>query len=250
LKDIKATAGKKKVLLELGGNAACVVDEGPDSQIQYAAQRILFGAFYYAGQSCISVQRIYVHDKVYDRLKQLLIEGAAQRNQKRGDPLENDTFLGPMISEGEAKRVETWVNNSVKGGAKVLVGGKRDGSFYDVTLLENVQQQHEVYCKEIFGPVAFLERFSDFKSVIDLVNKSQFGLQAGVFTDNIQKAFYAFNNIEAGGVVINDVPSVRVDSQPYGGIKDSGLGREGLKYAIEEFTEPRIMLLKDIGTKL
>lgn len=247
---IKATAGKKKVVLELGGNAACIVDEGTDAQTQHAANRILFGGFYYSGQSCISVQRVYVHDKVYDKFKQHLVEGAGQRNKKRGDPLEQDTFLGPMISEGEAKRVEKWVNDAAAAGAKVLSGGKRDGSFYDITVLENVPSTADVYCKEIFGPVVFLERFSDFKSVVEIVNKSPFGLQAGVFTSDIQKAFYAFNNIEAGGVVINDIPSVRVDSQPYGGVKDSGLGREGLKYAIEDFTEPRILLLKDIGDKL
>eukprot|EP00026_Physarum_polycephalum_P002828 Phypoly_transcript_02837.p1 GENE.Phypoly_transcript_02837~~Phypoly_transcript_02837.p1 ORF type:complete len:502 (+),score=92.73 Phypoly_transcript_02837:1079-2584(+) len=247
---IKASAGKKKVLLELGGNAACVVDDGNTAHVNHAVQRILFGGFYYSGQSCISVQRIYIHEKIYSEVAKQLVAGAETRNAKRGDPLEQDTFLGPMIAESEAKRVEKWVKDAASAGAKVLAGGKRDGSFFDVTILENVPETADVYCKEIFGPVVFLEKFSNFETVIAKVNNSPFGLQAGIFTSDIKKAFYAFNHIEAGGVVINDVPSVRIDSQPYGGVKDSGLGREGLRYAIEEFTEPRIMLLKDIGEKL
>jgi len=241
---IKSNSGKKRVTLELGGNAACVVDHDCKN-LDLAADRIVFGSFYQSGQSCISVQRIYVHEKVYDSLKQKLVE----RTKKlvKGDPLDPNTFLGPIISEQEAKRVENWVNEAVQGGAKIVVGGKRDGSFYDATILENVAKTTALYCKEVFGPVCFLEKFSDFKGVCEAVNDSAFGLQTGVFTENLNKAFYAFKNLHVGGVIINDIPSARVDSQPYGGIKDSGLGREGLKYAIEDFTELKVMIMKDAG---
>jgi len=240
---LKSNAGKKKVTLELGGNAACIIDSEIDTKkLESIVDRLCFGAFYQAGQSCISVQRIFVHEALYDKVKTLLIQKSTQL--KKGSPQEEDTFLGPLITEADAKRVENWVNSS---GGTVLTGGKRDGCFYDATILENVSKKSELNCKEVFGPVCFLEKFQDFKQACEAVNDSAFGLQAGVFTDNIHKAFYAFDALHVGGVVINDIPSARVDAQPYGGVKDSGVGREGLRYAIEDFSELKIMLMKDIG---
>jgi len=238
---VKAASGKKKVTLELGGDAAVIVDEDtPD--LELAADRIVFGAFYQSGQSCISVQRIFAHDKIYDQLKEKLIEKT--KKVKRGSPLDEETFLGPLITENDAKRVEKWVNES-KG--KIIVGGKRDGSVYDATIVEGVDPKSDLGCREVFGPVCYLIRYSDFKTVIDQVNESAFGLQAGIFTSNINKAFYAYDRLHVGGVLINEIPSARVDSQPYGGIKDSGLGREGVKYAMEDMTELKIMMMKNIG---
>jgi len=238
---VKAASGKKKVTLELGGDAAVIVDEDA-KDLDYVADRIVFGAFYQSGQSCISVQRIFAHDKIYDELKKKLVERT--KKVKKGNPLEEDTFLGPLITENDAKRVDKWVRES-KG--NVVIGGGLDGPFYDATIVENVDPSSDLGCKEVFGPVCYMIRYSDFKDVIAQVNKSAFGLQAGVFTSDFNKAFYAFDNLHVGGVLINEIPSARVDSQPYGGIKDSGLGREGLKYAIEDFTEVKIMLMKNAG---
>ncbi len=241
--DLKARAGKKKVVLELGGNAACVVDEGVD--LEFAADRIIIGAFYQSGQSCISVQRIIAHDTKYEHLKQLLVDRIA--GLKAGDPLEEDTFLGPMISEYDAKRIEQWVGEAVEGGAKIICGGKRNGVFYDATLLENVEPHMKISCVEAFGPVATMQPFVDFKEAVRIANDSVYGLQAGVFTKNVDHAFYAFNELDVGGVVINDIPSFRVDSMPYGGIKDSGLGREGIRFAMEEMTEIKLLVMNKLG---
>jgi len=241
---LKAKAGKKPVILELGGNAACIVDADADQD--FAVKRLMIGAFYQSGQSCIGVQRILVHESIYGEFKEKLV--AATNKLKAGDPLKDDTFLGPMISEDDAKRIESWVNDAVKGGAKVLCGGKRDGVFYDATLVENVPTDADLNCKEAFGPVATVAPFSSFEKACDMVNDSVFGLQAGVFTRNINSAFYAFNELEVGGVVINDVPSFRVDNMPYGGVKESGLGREGIRFAIEDMTELRLMVLNQVGS--
>lgn len=240
---LKARAGKKKVVLELGGNASCIVDE--DTDLEYAADRIIIGAFYQSGQSCISIQRIIIHETIYDQLKQLLIQRA--NKLIAGDPLEEDTFLGPMISKKDAQRMETWVNEAVEGGAKVLCGGKRDGVFYDATLLENVTPEMKISCVEAFGPVAVLQSYSDFKEAIRISNDSIYGLQAGIFTKNIDRAMYAFNELEVGGVVIGDIPSFRVDSMPYGGIKDSGLGREGIRFAMDDMTEIKLLVMNNLG---
>jgi acyl-CoA reductase-like NAD-dependent aldehyde dehydrogenase len=240
---LKAKAGKKKVVLELGGNAACIVDEGVDPE--YAADRIIIGAYYQSGQSCISVQRIIAHDVVYEHLKQLLVERIAEL--EAGDPMEEDTFLGPMISLNDAKRIEQWVGEAVDGGAKIVCGGKRDGVFYDATLLENVEPHMKISCVEAFGPVATMQPFTDFKEAVRIVNDSVYGLQAGIFTKNIDHAMYAFNELDVGGVVIGDVPSFRVDNMPYGGVKDSGLGREGVRFAIEDMTEIRLLVLNNLG---
>eukprot|EP00735_Rhodelphis_limneticus_P002611 TRINITY_DN1353_c0_g1::TRINITY_DN1353_c0_g1_i1::g.20104::m.20104 TRINITY_DN1353_c0_g1::TRINITY_DN1353_c0_g1_i1::g.20104 ORF type:complete len:514 (+),score=164.96,sp/A6UVT6/LADH_META3/35.06/7e-92,Aldedh/PF00171.17/2.9e-138 TRINITY_DN1353_c0_g1_i1:64-1542(+) len=243
---LKEKAGKKKVVLELGGNAACIVDETvTEAEKERIVQRIIFGAFYQSGQSCISLQRLYVHESHYDDLVARLAKAASEL--KKGDPLDVETFIGPMIAESEAVRLETWINNAVAKGAKVLVGGKREGVYLDATIMTDVPRDTEIYAEEAFGPVFVVEKFSDFKSVVESVNDSKFGLQAGVFTNNMHRAFYAFEHCDVGGVVINDVPSVRVDSQPYGGVKDSGIGREGIRYAIEDMTELRVMLMKDMG---
>lgn len=240
---LKAKAGKKKVVLELGGNAACIVDR--DADVEDAASRILFGAFYQSGQSCIGVQRILAHRDVYADLARTL--KAKIEDLKAGDPLDDDTFLGPLITEGDAKRLEAWVQEAVEGGGTLLVGGKRNGSFLDATIVENAPKDVAITCEEAFGPVATLEAFDDFEDALRIVNDSVFGLQAGVFTRDIHHAFRAFNELEVGGVVINDVPSMRVDSMPYGGVKDSGLGREGLRFAMEDMTEIRLMVLRRVG---
>lgn len=240
---IKARSGKKRVTLELGGNAAAIVDE--DADLDYATERLTFGAFYQSGQSCISVQRILAHEKIYDALVQRLVSAAEKLVM--GDPLDEITFLGPLITEGDAKRIEQWVKAARQGGARLLCGGKRKGAFYSATLLDNVSPDMQVSCNEIFGPVAVLYRFSDFKDACAMVNDSRYGLQAGVFTRDLHKAFYAWNELEVGGVVVNDAPSVRVDSMPYGGVKDSGLGREGVRWAMESMTEERLLLLSRVG---
>ena len=238
--DLKARAGKKKVILELGGNAACVVDE--DADMADAVSRLIIGAFYQSGQSCISVQRILVHERVYDELRDRLV--AAAKTLKMGDPKLEETFIGPMIAESEAKRLDEWIQSAIKAGAQLLCGGNRDGAMLQATLLENVPHDQPLCANEAFGPVAILDRFSDFDAALDEVNNSVFGLQAGIFTRDIYKVQRAWDRLEVGGVVIGDVPSWRVDNMPYGGVKDSGLGREGIRYAIEDMTEPRLLVIR------
>lgn len=238
---LKAKAGKKPVVLELGGNAACVVDEGTD--IDDAVSRIVFGAYYQSGQSCISVQRIMVHEKHYDEVREKLT--AAVKILVHGDPKNELTFIGPMISEKEATRLHNWVLEAKQSGASILVGGHRDGAMLQATLLENVDSSQNLNTQEAFGPVAILSKFSDFDVVLKEVNNSDFGLQAGIFTRDIYKIQKAWDELEVGGVVIGDVPSWRVDHMPYGGIKDSGLGREGIRYAIEDMTELRLLVIRN-----
>ena len=238
--DLKARAGKKKVVLELGGNAACVVDA--DANLDDAVARIVFGAFYQSGQSCISVQRILVHEAICDAFRDRLV--AATKRLKSGDPKAEDTFIGPMISEKEAARVEDWIQSAVRNGARVLCGGTRKGNIVEATLLENVPDAERISCEEAFGPVAVLSKFHDFGEALAAVNRSRYGLQAGLFTRDIHKAHRAWDELEVGGVVINDVPSWRVDHMPYGGVKDSGLGREGIRFAMEDMTEIRMFVLR------
>ncbi len=240
---LKAKAGKKKVILELGGNAACIVDKGTD--LEKAAERISLGAFYQSGQSCISVQRVLIHESCYDEMADRLVQKATAL--RSGDPLDEATTLGPLISEGEAVRIESWIGEAVSHGAVIRCGGKRNGAFVEATLLENVQTDDRIYAEEAFGPVAVLEKFTSFKDAIARTNAGRFGLQAGVFTKDLDHAFYAWNELEVGGVIIGDIPSLRVDSMPYGGVKDSGLGREGVVYAMEEMSEMRLLVLKDAG---
>ncbi len=240
--DLKRRAGKKKVVLELGGNAACIVDA--DADLEDAVARLIVGAFYQSGQSCISVQRILIHEAIYDTLRDRLI--AATRKLQSGDPKLESTFIGPMISESEAARLEQWIKAAAGRGARILCGGGRRGSVLEATLLENVPKDVDLCAQEAFGPVALLSRFSSFDAALAEANDSAFGLQAGVFTRDIHKAFRAWDRLEVGGVIINDVPSWRADHMPYGGVKDSGLGREGVRYAIEEMTEGRLLVIRDV----
>jgi acyl-CoA reductase-like NAD-dependent aldehyde dehydrogenase len=237
---LKAKSGKKPVILELGGNAAVIVDA--DANIDDAVERIIFGAFYQSGQSCIGVQRIIVHDAVYDAFKEKLV--AQTRNLKMGDPRDRETFIGPMISEAEATRLEGWIEQAVDRGASLLCGGNRQGNMLAATLLENVPAECQANTEEAFGPLANLSRFSDFDAALAEVNSSQFGLQAGIFTRDLYKMQKAWDTLEVGGVVIGDVPSWRVDHMPYGGVKESGLGREGIKFAIEDMTEIRLLVIR------
>ncbi|MCK5620466.1 MAG: aldehyde dehydrogenase family protein, partial [Candidatus Krumholzibacteria bacterium] len=238
--DLKARAGKAKVVLELGGNAGCIVDE--DADVEDAVDRIKVGAFYQSGQSCISVQRILIHEKIYDAVSQKLV--AATQTLKMGDPKKEDTFIGPMISEKEAQRLHGWIVDASERGATVLCGGNLEGTMLEATLLENVDKDASLCTEEAFGPVAVLSKFSDFSAALDEINNSVFGLQAGIFTRDIYKAHQAWDKLEVGGVIIGDVPSWRVDHMPYGGVKDSGLGREGIRWAIEDMTEVRLMVIR------
>jgi len=241
--DLKAKAGKKKVVLELGGNAAVIVDETIDEAARRdAVARIVFGAFYQSGQSCIGVQRILLHEQIYDEVRDLLVAETAEL--VAGDPKDEATFIGPMISEGEAVRLESWIESSVQQGARLLVGGKREGAMLDATLLEDVDPSAQVVCKEAFGPVAVLSRFNDFEAALDEVNDSVFGLQAGIFTRDLYRTQKAWDTLEVGGVVIGDVPSWRVDHMPYGGVKESGIGREGIRFAMEDMTEIRLLVVR------
>jgi acyl-CoA reductase-like NAD-dependent aldehyde dehydrogenase len=240
---LKSRAGRKRVTLELGGNAACIVER--DADLDHAADRITFGAFYQSGQSCISVQRIIAHRSVHDALRDRVTDRVGRLRE--GDPRREETDIGPMISEKEAARVERWVAAAVQEGAVIHTGGERRGAFHAPTLLLNVNRASDVYRREVFGPVAMLEPFDTFDEACRLVNDSEYGLQAGVFTRDLHRAFRAFEELEVGAVVINDVPSVRADAMPYGGVKQSGLGREGVRFAMDDMTEPRAMLMSRLG---
>jgi len=239
---LKSKAGKKPVVMELGGNAACLVDA--DADIDDAVDRLVFGGFYQSGQSCISVQRVQVHEDVYEDLKTRLVEKVGAL--KGGDPRDEETFIGPMITADDAERMIDWIGEAVDKGARVLVGGERQDRIVTPTVLENVDRDCKVYNKEVFGPIVVLEPFSDFDKALDVINDSRYGLQAGLFIRDIGKIRKAWDRLEVGGVIINDVPSFRVDHMPYGGVKDSGLGREGIKYAIEDMTEIRLLAIRDI----
>ena len=237
---LKAKAGKKKVVLELGGNAAVIIDE--DADLDDALERVIFGAFYQSGQSCIGVQRIIIHDSIYDRFRDMLVARAGKLVS--GNPHDRDTFIGPMIDVKEAARLDGWIQEAIADGAKLLCGGKRDGAMLEATLLENVPRTAKANREEAFGPLAILSRFTDFDAALDEVNDSKFGLQAGIFTRDLFKSLDAWDRLDVGGVVINDVPSYRVDNMPYGGVKDSGLGREGIRFAMEDMTEIRNLVIR------
>ncbi|AOG02220.1 aldehyde dehydrogenase family protein [Blastomonas sp. RAC04] len=238
--DLKARCGKKKVVLELGGNAAVIIDA--DANLNDAMERVIFGAFYQSGQSCIGVQRILIHADVYDRFRDMLV--AKAKTLIAGDPKDRDTFIGPMIHVKEAARLDGWVQEAVSLGGTLLCGGKRDGAMLEATLLENVPHEAKIVTEEAFGPVAVLSSFTDFGAAMAEVNNSKFGLQAGVFTRDLFKMFDCWDHLDVGGVVINDVPSFRIDNMPYGGVKDSGLGREGIRFAMEDMTEIRNLLIR------
>lgn len=239
---LKAKAGKKKVTLELGGNAACIVDEG--TNLEDAVQRIVFGAFYQSGQSCVSVQRILIHRTIYDATVKLLCERIAKL--KVGDPMDKDTFVGPIISSADAQRIEDWIESARKSGAKVLVGGRREGILVEPTLLADVPKHENVCSKEVFGPVAVVAPFDTFDEALAMANDSDFGLQVGIFTRDIQKIMKAWDTMEVGGVIIGDVPSWRVDHMPYGGVKESGIGREGVRFAMNDMTEIRNLVIRSV----
>ncbi|MBN1164309.1 MAG: aldehyde dehydrogenase family protein [Candidatus Krumholzibacteriota bacterium] len=238
--DLKKTAWDKKVTLELGGNAAVVLHEDWDD-MEGAVERIVTGGYAYSGQVCISVQRIFVHRSLEARFREIFIPRVA--GLKRGDPLEEETRLGPMINEGEARRVESWVNEAVKGGARVETGGVREGAYYASTVISGARSGMKVLEEEIFGPVTVLGEYEDFSEALRRVNDSKFGLQAGVYTRDVRRIRQAFAELEVGGVVAGDVPTFRVDRMPYGGVKRSGAGREGLRYSIREMCEPRLLVL-------
>ncbi len=242
---LKAKAGKKPVILELGGNAACIVDDSwvmGDADIGDAVDRLVVGAFYQSGQSCIGVQRILIHESIYYDVRDRLVEKA--KKLIAGDPKNEDTFIGPMISESEAERLHDWITEATDTGATLLCGGGRDGAMLDATLLEDVPRDLKLCTEEAFGPVAVLSKYRDFTEALKQTNDSKFGLQAGVFTRDWYKIQQAWDTLEVGGVVIGDVPSWRVDNMPYGGVKDSGLGREGIRYAIRDMTEPRLLVIR------
>jgi acyl-CoA reductase-like NAD-dependent aldehyde dehydrogenase len=237
--DIKRRAGKKKVVLELGGNAAVIVHS--DADLAYAAERCVTGGFGYAGQTCISVQRILVEHAVYGKFTDLFVEGV--RKLKTGDPLDESTDVGPLIRESDAIRTTTWIEEAVHAGARLLCGGGRHNLVVEPTVLTGTKPEMKVNCQEIFGPVVTVEPYKDFDDALRKANHSSYGLQAGVFTRDAKLLFQAYEELEVGGVIAGDVPSFRIDQMPYGGVKDSGLGREGLRYAIEEMTEPKLMVM-------
>jgi acyl-CoA reductase-like NAD-dependent aldehyde dehydrogenase len=240
---LKSRAGKKRVVLELGGNAACIVDEDiRGAYLDDAVERMIVGAFYQSGQSCIGVQRVLVHESLYEEFKERFV--AATRALVHGDPRDENTFIGPMISESEAARLHSWIEAAVEDGATVLCGGQRDGAMLQATLLEGVDPTLELSCKEAFGPVALLRPFSDFSAALAEVNDSAFGLQAGIFTRDLYRAQQAWDQLDVGGVLIGEVPNWRIDHMPYGGVKDSGLGREGIRWAIEDMTEVRLLAIR------
>lgn len=236
---LKARAGRKRVTLELGGNAACIVE--PDADLEHVAQRLTLGAFGANGQSCISVQRVYAHEQIFQPLIDLLT--ARARALVVGDPRDEHTDVGPLISEADAVRIEEWLGEAQTRHARILCGGVRRGSFFEPTWLTAVPADARISCQEVFGPVALIEPYASFEDALTRVNSSEFGLQAGIFTRELAKARRAFETLEVGGVVINDSPTMRSDALPYGGVKQSGIGREGVRSAIEELTEVRVMLV-------
>jgi acyl-CoA reductase-like NAD-dependent aldehyde dehydrogenase len=236
---IKNNAGKKKVVLELGGNSGVIVHS--DADLAYAADRCITGGFSYAGQACISVQRILVEQSVCGKFIELLLDGV--KNLKVGDPLDESSDLGPLIRESDAIRAYEWVQEAIRGGARLLCGGNRHGSLLEPTVLTGTKPNMRVNCQEIFAPVVTVEPYPDFATALKQINNSPYGLQAGLFTRDAKLIFDAYNELEVGGLIAGDVPTFRIDHMPYGGVKDSGLGREGLRDAIQEMTEPKLLVM-------
>ena len=236
---LKAKCGKKKVVLELGGNAAVIIE--PDADLEYAAQRCVTGGFTYAGQTCISVQRIFVHESVVESFTEQLMTRV--RGLATGDPGDERTVVGPLIDAGAAQRIDGWIGEAVAQGARLLSGGSREGSVVRPTVLSQVTAAMNVSCREVFGPLVTITPYREFEAALNAVNDSDYGLQAGIFTNNIGRIFQAFEQLEVGGVLANEIPTFRADHMPYGGIKDSGIGREGLRYAIEDMTEPKLLVV-------
>jgi glyceraldehyde-3-phosphate dehydrogenase (NADP+) len=236
---LKSAAGKKRVVLELGGNAGVVVDRSAD--LDAAVPRLVAGSFANAGQSCIAVQRIFVHSAVYDRFVERFLEAA--RGIQAGDPEDEKTVVGPMITEEAAAKVQAWVDEAVRSGGKLLAGGTRQGAVMQATVLAGVDPGLSICSQEVFAPVVIIDKFMDFREAVRNVNRSDFGLQAAVFTNNLKHVTYAYEHLEVGGVIVNDASTYRMDHMPYGGVKDSGFGREGVRYAIEEMTEMKLLSL-------
>lgn len=237
--DIKRRAGKKKVALELGGNAAVVIHK--DADLEYAAERCTAGGFSYAGQSCISVQRILVERSVKERFQELFI--AKVKKLRTGDPMEETTDVGPLIRESDATRAAEWIQEAIRGGARLLSGGQRNGSVLEPTVLTNTHPHMRVNCQEVFAPVVTVEAYEDFEAALRQVNDSPYGLQSGLFTNDARLIFRAYETLDVGGLIVGDIPSFRIDHMPYGGIKESGAGREGLRYSIEEMTERKLLVM-------
>jgi acyl-CoA reductase-like NAD-dependent aldehyde dehydrogenase len=237
--DVKRRAGKKKVTLELGGNAGVIVHS--DADLTYAAERCVTGGFAYAGQSCISVQRILVERSVFEKFTELFVAGV--KKLRTGDPLEESTDVGPLIRESDAIRASDWIQEAVRGGARLLCGGQRQGSILEPTVLTRTRPEMRVNCQEIFAPVVTIESYDDFSDALKQINNSPYGLQAGIFTRDAKLLFSAYEELEVGALMAGDVPTFRIDHMPYGGIKESGSGREGLRYAIEDMTEPKLLVM-------
>jgi acyl-CoA reductase-like NAD-dependent aldehyde dehydrogenase len=236
---LRARAGRKKVSLELGGNGAVIVHA--DADLELAAERCAFGGFLLAGQVCSSVQRVYVHEDVADRFTELFLSAVAEL--RVGDPLDEETRMGPMLDEAAAARAERWLREAADQGARVLCGGTREGALFQPSVVTGTQPTMQVTCEEIFAPVVVLERYADFDRALEAANATDYGLQAGVFTNDLDAAYHAYRELEVGGVIVNDVNIWRVDHMPYGGVKASGYGREGLRYSIREQTEPKLLVL-------
>jgi glyceraldehyde-3-phosphate dehydrogenase (NADP+) len=241
---LKRRAGRKRVTLELGGNAGVIVHD--DADLLYAAERIAWGGFSYAGQSCISVQRVYAHAEIYEAFLDDLLPRV--KALKVGDPLDEATDVGPLIDRGAAERVEAWVNEAKQGGVEVLTGGTRERNLWQPTVLAALQPTMRVSCQEVFAPLVGVHRYSDVRQAIAAVDDSDFGLQAGLFTNDWSVIQAAFDDIEVGGLMVNDVSTFRIDHMPYGGAKHSGMGREGLRYAIEEMTEMKLLAINRRGS--
>lgn len=240
---IKTNSGKKPVVLELGGNAGVIIAD--DADLEFATTRLLFGAFGVAGQSCISVQRIYVQEAVFERFTQLFLDKVKKLTV--GDPMDAGTDIGSLVDTESVSRTLAWIDEAIKGGAKLLCGGTSVGRQIAPTVLTSVKRIMSVCSKEVFAPVVVIETYREFADAVAAVNDSEFGLQAGVFTNRLNNIVYAFKRIETGGVIVNDVPTYRVDHMPYGGVKSSGLGREGIRYAIEDMTEPKLLAINVRG---
>jgi len=236
---LKSKAGKKRVTLELGGNAGAIIHS--DADLDHAAERCVTGGFSYAGQSCISVQRILVQSSVYDKFLDKFLAGVAKL--QTGDPMDATTDVGPLIRPSDAARVESWIKEAVAAGAKLWCGGKRTGSLIEPTVLTHTTPTMKVNCEEVFAPVKTVEPYDDFRQALATVNDSPYGLQAGLFTRDANLIFQAYDELQVGGLIVGDVPTFRVDHMPYGGVKDSGLGREGLRYSIEEMTERKLLVM-------
>jgi acyl-CoA reductase-like NAD-dependent aldehyde dehydrogenase len=236
---LRERAARKAVTLELGGNAPVIVDETAD--IAYSVERSAMAAFNYAGQVCISAQRFFIHEQIADEWISSFVERA--KNLCTGDPLDEKTELSVMINEEAARRAESWIQEAVNAGARLLCGGTRRGALLDATVLTDVHSEMRVCSEEVFAPIATIQTFSDFDAALNEANNTRYGLQAGVFTHNMSRAFRASEILEFGGVMINDAPAFRVDNMPYGGVKLSGAGREGVRYAMEEMTEPRMIVI-------